>query len=264
MLIRQKSLRAYSALILLLPGAAFAETIDWDGGNWNGGTANGYTSGSATGTTYGGGVSVQWQLYGSADGTHAGLGGVQPRVLTTVGAGGTGNGVLTLATSGDRNTGGTLQNYATLSINFASAVDFANGALTIQDVDFGSATTWQDFVAVQAFRNGVAVSVSYSILGAHQPQTMFGYQGVRGIASTPNTGVGQANGDVGVNFGGSLDEIIIYYFQGPALTSGTGADHGVWLKDISYTSAVPEPSTNTMMGIGGVLGLAFLIGKKRG
>jgi hypothetical protein len=263
MLIRQKSFLAYSALILLLPGAAFAETVNWDGGNWNGGTGNGYNSGSASGTTTGGGVSVQWLLYGTADGTHSGLGGTQPRVLTSVGAGGAGNGVLTLATSGDRNPGGSLVNYATFTINFLSDVNLANGALTIQDVDNGSASTWQDFVAVRAFRNGIPVSVTYSILAAHQLQTMFGYQGVRGTSSVPNSGTGQANGDVGVNFGSSLDQIIIYYFQGPAVTSGTGADHGVWLKDISYTSAVPEPSTNVMLGIGGLLGLVFVKGKKR-
>jgi hypothetical protein len=235
--------------VLLCPVGALADTINWDQGNWNGGTANGYTSGSATGTTTGGAVSVQWTLFGTADGTHGGLGGVQPRVLNTVGATGVGNGVLTLATSGDRSVG-SLSNYATFEFNFAGPVNLANGALTIQDVDFASVSSWQDFVAVQAFNGVSPVAVTYSTLAAHSLTTQFGLAGVKGISPVPNSGVGEANGNVGVNFGGTVDRIVIYYLQGPDLTSGTGGDHGVWLKDVTYTAAVPEPSTWISLGLG--------------
>jgi hypothetical protein len=249
----QVSTHALLALSLLLPGAAMADTINWDGGDWNGSVANGYTSGSPTGTTTDGAVSVQWSLFGTSDGTHSFLGGVQPRVLNTVGAGGAGNSVLTLASSEDANFGSTLSNYSTFEFNFSTSVDLANGALTIQDVDFASADIWQDFVAVQAFNGASSVSVTYSILAAHALTTQFGLAGVKGTGLVPNNGAGQADGDVGVNFGGSVNRIVIYYMQGPDLTSGTGGDHGIWLKDISYTtSTIPEPSTWMTLGLGAI------------
>lgn len=152
-------IRTLAALLLLAPiSVASASTIDWQDGNWNGGIGNGYTSGSATGITTGGDVSVSWDLFGTADGDHPGLGGTQPRVLTTVGDGV--DGVLTLATSGDRNTTSTLLNYTTLTISFATLVNLANGALTIQDVDYSLGTTWQDLVAVQAFNGATPVGVT--------------------------------------------------------------------------------------------------------
>jgi hypothetical protein len=254
------------ALILFSGSIINADTINWESGNWNGGTANGYTSGSATGTTTGGAVSVQWSRFGTADGTHSGLPsapGIQPRVLTTVGAGGVGNGVLTLGTSGDRNFA-TLQNYTTLAISFAGLASLANGALTIQDVDNGG-STWQDFVAVQAFNGVNSVAVNYSILPAHALTTSYGLAGVRGTTAVPNTGASQALGNVGVNFGGNVDSIVIYFFQGPGVSTGTGADHGVWLKNVEYTplaSPVPEPATVTLAGAGAV-GLILLRRRKK-
>jgi hypothetical protein len=247
----QASARAFLALLLLLPAASLADIVNWDSGDWNGGSANGYTSGSPTGTTNGGAVSVQWSVFGTADGTHAFLGGTQPRVLNTVGAGGAGNGVLTLATSGDANSG-TLSNYAMFELNFTTPVNLANGALTIQDVDFAASDVWQDFVAVQAFNGVSPIAVSYSILAPHALTTQFGLAGVKGTGLVSNSGPGQADGDVGVNFNGSVNRIVIYFFQGPDFTAQTGNDHGIWLKDVTYSSAVPEPSTWMTLGLGAV------------
>jgi hypothetical protein len=238
--------------------SGLADTIDWDGGNWNGGTANGYTSGSPTGTTTGGAVTVNWALFGTADGTHSALPsppGIQPQVLTSVGVGGAGNGVLTLGTSNDRNPGG-LANYTTLTLNFSTLVSLANGALTIQDVDFNSTISWQDFIAVQAFNGASSVGVTYTTTAANGTVSHKGLNGVQGLSNVPNSGVSQANANVGVNFAGDLDMIVIYLFQGPAVVSGVGTDHAVWLKDIEYTPAaspVPEPSTITMGLAGTVL-----------
>jgi hypothetical protein len=254
-----------SSMLLVVSFTAAADTINWDGGNWNGGTANGYTSGSPTGTTTGGAVTVTWGLNGTADGTHSGLPtppGIQPQVMNTVGIGGAGNGVLTLGTSGDRNTS-TLTNYTTLTINFASLVNLANGALTIQDVDFATATTWQDFIAVQAFNGLNPIGVSYSVSPANVATSYLGLSGVAGIANVPNSGASQANADVGVNFADDLDSVVIYFFQGPGVTSGTGTDHGVWLKDINYTpAAVPEPSTISL-GLAGLAMCAVAMRRKK-
>ncbi|MEO8370367.1 MAG: PEP-CTERM sorting domain-containing protein [Candidatus Solibacter sp.] len=250
-------------LLLLAGGSvASASRIDWQDGNWNGGTANGYTSGSATGTTNGGGVTVNWAHFGTADGLQSGLGGIQPRILQTVGDGL--DGVLTLGTKNDRNTT-SLLNYTTLTITFANLVDLANGALTIQDLDSNGATSWQDFVAVKAFKGANTVGVTYGILAAHALTTSFALDGVRGIQNIANSGATQANANVGVNFGGDLDKIVLYFFQGPLVTSGTGAEHGVWLKDIDYTAAVspvPEPST-VALALAGSLGMLFLRRKKK-
>jgi hypothetical protein len=54
-------------------------------------------------------------------------------------------------------------------------VTLGNGALTIQDVDFGSNSTWQDFVAVQAFNGAAPIAVTYSILAAHALTSQFGF-----------------------------------------------------------------------------------------
>ncbi|MEO8593182.1 MAG: PEP-CTERM sorting domain-containing protein [Candidatus Solibacter sp.] len=172
---------------------------------------------------------------------------------------------MTLATQGDRNTTSTLLNYTTLTITFANLVGLANGALTLQDVDSNSVTSWQDFVAVKAFNGADPVGVTYDILAAHAFTTSFGLNGVRGVQNVANSGATQANADVGVNFGGDLNKIVIYFFQGPLLTSGTGTEHGVWLKDIDYTAAassVPEPSTVTLALVGS-LGFLFLRRKKK-
>lgn len=246
-----------SAALLVAPPAT-ATVIDWEDGSWDNGFGSnlGYDGGAASGTTNSGFVTVDWDEFGTATGIHGSLGGAQPQVRTDFNGSST-DGALSIATAGDNNSG-TRQNYVTLTISFADAVNLFS--MILGDVDRGGSTSWEDFIGVEGFQGATQRTTTYSInpgpTNRHTLANMFGLDGVRG--NNGNVAFDSDEANIGVTFDGPVDLIRIYFHQGSG-TSGA-AEHGVWLRDIEYESTVPEPGT-WAMALGG---LALLVlGRKR-
>jgi len=241
---------------MCLAPAVPATVIDWEDGTWDHGSGNqtGYSSGSASGTTNDGNVTVDWAEFGTATGNHTGLGGAQPRVRTDFN-GSSLDGALSIGTAGDNNAG-TRQNYVTLTVAFSTSVEILE--FLLGDVDRGGAASWEDFIGVEGRiggESGTLVTTVYAINPAspnrHTLVTMFGLDGVRGSNGDVTFDSDAAN--VGVSFVGRVDFIRLFFHQGTG-TTGT-SQHGVWLRDISYD--VPEPATWALAGAGFALLLAF-------
>lgn len=253
--------RAFTLLLLCaaltVSPSAWATVIDWEDGLWDNGSGynTGYDNGAASGLTNGGFVSVTWDEFGTATGNHSSLGGAQPQVRTDFNGSST-DGALSIGTAGDNNSG-TRQNYVTLTIAFGGPVDILS--LIIGDVDRDGASSWEDFVGVEAFYNAAPVTTTYAInpgpTSRHALDTMFGLPGVRG--NNGDVAFSSDEGNVGVTFDGPVNLIRIYFHQGSGTTGSS--QHGVWLQDIEYTG-VPEPST-WAMALGGLALLA--LGRKR-
>jgi hypothetical protein len=257
-----RALLLLCAATLLTPFAS-ATVIDWEDGQWDNGFGSnlGYDSGSPSGTTNSAFVTVSWAEFGTASGTHSGLGGAQPRVRTDFNGSST-DGALSIGTSSDNNSG-TRQNYVRLAISFNNAVNLLS--MILGDVDRGGSTSWEDFVGVEGFQGATQRTTTYAInpgpTNRHALATMFGLPGVRG--SNGNVAFDSDEANIGVTFDGPVDLIYLYFHQGSGTTGS--AEHGVWLRDIEYEAAanadaVPEPGTWALA----LTGLALLaLGRKR-
>jgi hypothetical protein len=149
-------------------------------------------------------------------------------------------------------------NYSTITLNFSSAVTVTGFGL--RDVDDGSGTSWQDFIAVSAVNGAANVGVSYNLSagGNQQLATRHGLSGVLGINGFNPSG--QATADVGFTFGGALTSMTVTFLQGPGGSSAQ--QHLIFLNNLTVTS-VPEASTLTLVGMAGAFGVILRWRRKR-
>ncbi|MBF9032483.1 type I secretion protein [Rhodobacterales bacterium HKCCE3408] len=114
--------------------------------------------------------------------------------------------------------------------------DVRNVSFRINDIDQGNGNH-RDVVTVNAYYNGVAVTVTITPEGSH---TVSG-----NTVTAPNGGVsaGDAGGSVLYEITGPVDEIEIIYRNGQ--NNGT---HAIWLSDVAFTSIPSTEGNDTIDG----------------
>lgn len=234
-------IRTVLIVICLSAEPVRAEWLDWEDGTWvfGGGSQVGWLDGQISGTTATGFVTVTYLKGGTADGVYTGIGS---NINLFAGFTGTNtDGAVTLATSGDFNTG-ILSNYVGIRLNFLEPRTLT---FEVGDVDDTTGTAWQDYLTVSAFLTGSPVSVSYTPNNTDQTITNYlGQDGILGINNIDSTYAART-AIVTIAISSPVDQVEIYFSQGPQATSGS--DHRIWVGDINL---VPEPRTFALVVLG--------------
>ena len=149
---------------------------------------------------------------------------------------------------------GTPTDYSTMTLSFSSAVTVTGFA--IRDVDDGTNTSWQDFVAVRASNVATNVGVTYTLGDNGNNQDLHTRHGLNGVLGVNNlnyasTDPNAALADVGTNFGGAITTMTITFLQGPQGSSA--ANHLIFLSNLTITQA-PEASSFSLVGIAAGIG----------
>lgn len=228
--------------------------VNWGAGLWsNGGPVqtgygNGWTSG--TSVTDGVEVDVAWTNHG-ASGVNT---GTENLTVSTVLSGGSGIPSLRLQQTGDANGANPFTKYTTLTLTFDSSVTLAS-AFTLYDVDKSSGGSWTDYIVVNAYLggvNGTLLTTTYTTTINNQVITAYGNPpGVQGLNDIPSD---SSAANVGIQFSGAFDTIVITFAQAPS--QNAAASHGIGISNIALT-AVPEPGTWALVTAAG-MGVIFL------
>ena len=243
---------------------AEAGVITWSGNTFNhsafggSGASAGWQAGMQGGSTLDAVSGVTMTAVHQRVNSNAGANNMS---LQPFGAGATPPRFLYWAITSDYEAGATLDDYSTMTLTFTSAVTVTGFA--IRDVDDGTGTSWQDFVAVRAQNGAANVGVSYTLGngGADQDlHTRFGLNGVLGVndLNYPSTDPNAANADVGVTFGGAITTMTVTFLQGAG--GSQAANHLIFLSNLTVTP-VPEPSTLVLVGLVGAA--AALVSRRR-
>jgi len=241
---------------------AEAGVITWSGNTWNhGGTPSvGWAAGAQSGSTVDAATNVTMTATHQRFNSNAGANNMS---LQPFGAGTAAPRFLYWAITSDytANAANPATDYSTMTLSFSTAVTVTGFA--IRDVDDGTGTSWQDFVAVRAQNGAANVGVTYALGngGADQDlHTRHGLNGVLGVndLNYASTSANAANGDVGISFGGAITTMTVTFLQGAG--GSQGANHLIFLNNLTVTQA-PEASTFVLVGVAGAA--AAFISRRR-
>jgi len=211
------------------------------------------------GFTFAGG-NVNFNVTGSTANRIDYSGTLTPDIFNgTFGGLGVSNSVLALAMNQPNDT-----NTITNSISFTHGLGIQNVSFRIFDIDEGS---YQDQVTVTVWNNGVQLASSNVTVSAHNPTyiSVTGTNVVRGINGSVNdtgAGSGLGNATFQVNYATIIDRIDITYGNGPTADNNPG-QQWIFLSDISFQIAVPEPGTYALLGVTGFFGLQWYLRRKK-
>lgn len=230
-----------SCLLLLTAGIghSFAQPIvvfSFAGRNWS---PNGTLNESFSGV---GGGTISFNVTGSTGSMIDFNGDPTPDIFTgTFGGLGVNNSALVLAMNQGSNA-----NTVTTSITFSHTNGVRNVNFTIFDIDRGNTggSNYQDQITVRAYRFGNLLSSSLVSVPTHGTSNTVAGNVVTGDLSVNDTGTGSGLGNATFQIESStvIDRIDIIYGNGP-LAPSNPTQQWIMLSDITFTVAIPEPST---------------------
>ncbi|MBL8822014.1 MAG: hypothetical protein JNJ77_05450 [Planctomycetia bacterium] len=228
-------------LLLLTAGISysFAQAIvvfSFAGRNW---APNGTLSESFNNV---GGGTINFNVTGSTGSMIDFSGGPTPDIFTdTFGGLGVNNSALVLAMNQ-----GSSANTVTTSITFSHSNGVRNVNFSVFDIDRGNTTgsNYQDQITVRAYRFGNLINSSLVTVPSHGSSNSVAGNVVTGNLSVNDTGTGSGLGNATFQIESStvIDRIDIIYGNGP-LAPSNPTQQWIMLSDITFTVAIPEPST---------------------
>ncbi|MBG1258177.1 PEP-CTERM sorting domain-containing protein [Nostoc sp. BAE] len=152
-------------------------------------------------------------------------------------------------------------NSATLTTSFKNFGGLLEGvSFKLFDIDISSGS-WQDRIILKAFAGGQIINPIFSVFDSTTVKKVGDYtlDGIKAAGNDTN------NGNVTVSFASAIDGFELVFTDGDAHANRTNfnpGSHGIGIGDITYTKAVPEPTTILGLLAIGAFGISSTLKRK--